>query len=114
MNKHVNRKFSMIAVNYQPHFDASFLGKVFKDKINTSSIMVTVDLRLAMKQITDLSTLDVNNISGHSPSSNCVTVANNTCRFIDVFNNNTVSFRFSLVHYFYYRVDVLACFTCSV
>jgi hypothetical protein len=68
MNKQVkNKKFNVIAVNCQPHhLDAVFLGKVFKGKMNTCSVMITVGLRVPTKVIRDLSTLHVNNISGHS------------------------------------------------
>jgi hypothetical protein len=71
--------------------------------------MDTVGLRVLTKQIRDLSNFYVNNISRLSPSSKCVTAANNICRFLDVFNSSAVSFLFYLVPVFYYHVDVLAC-----
>jgi hypothetical protein len=51
----------------------------------------TVGLGVSTKQIRDFSTFDVGNVSRLSPSTRCVTVADNICKSVDVFNKHDIT-----------------------
>jgi hypothetical protein len=67
------------------HLNSLFLVNVFKNKMNCYSIMDTVGLHIPAKQIRDVSTFRVKNVSRLSPSTRCVIAANSICRSLDFF-----------------------------
>jgi hypothetical protein len=67
------------------HLNALFRVNVFKNKINSYSIMDTVGLHIPAKQIRDFSTFRVRNVSTLSPSTRCVIAANSIWRSLDIF-----------------------------
>jgi hypothetical protein len=71
--------------------DDLFVIKVFKNKIDCCTTMDTVGLRVATKQIRDFSTFNVSNVSILSPSTRCVTAANNISKSLDVFSKHNIS-----------------------
>jgi hypothetical protein len=74
------------------HLDALFLINIFKSKINCHSIMDTVGIRVPTRQIRDFSTFSISSGLRHSPSVRCASAANETCRLLDIFGKDTVSF----------------------
>jgi hypothetical protein len=62
--------------------------------------MDTVGLLVTTKKIKDISTLNVSNVSRHSPSTRCVTAASNICKSLDVFSKHNISLEgiFSLLN----------------
>jgi hypothetical protein len=76
---------------YYYFFIYLFLINVFKGKINYRSIMDTISIRVPTRQIREFSTFSVSSALRHSPSARCAIVANDICRFLDIFWQNTVS-----------------------
>jgi hypothetical protein len=65
---------------------ALFLINIFNNNINCCFVMDAVRLRVRTKQIRN-----IRNVSRLSPSTKCVTAANNTCKSPDVFNKSNIS-----------------------
>jgi hypothetical protein len=70
--------------------DALFLINVFKNKIYCS-VTDSVGLRVPTKQIRGFSTFNVSNASRRSPSTRCVTAANNIRKSPDLHNKHNIS-----------------------
>jgi hypothetical protein len=73
------------------HLDALFLINIFKGKINFHSIMDTVGIRVATRQMTEFSTFSVSSVLSRSPSARCVIAANDIRKFLDLFLAKTLS-----------------------
>jgi hypothetical protein len=71
--------------------DALFLISVVKNKPSCSSIFDTVTLSVHARLIRDFSTFDVRHRAKVIPSARCVSAASTLCRYIDIFNGQSLS-----------------------
>jgi hypothetical protein len=82
-------RFKTLYSRHQNLF-ALFLINVFKNKINSYSVVHAVGLRVLTKQIRDFSAFNFSNFSRLGPSARCV-IAANICRSLDVFSKHNIS-----------------------
>jgi hypothetical protein len=70
---------------YSRYTDVMFLINVFKGKINSHSIVDTVDIRVPTRQIREFSTFSVSRALRHSPTARFAVIQNDVCWFIFFF-----------------------------